>query len=467
PAFDTLYKFPHPGPLRPSFSSHPSLQTNIPQMASQRLELISSHLTAQPTASSNVTRIGAKSPDDIVIVSALRTPIIRARKGPFKDTLPEELLAAVLKATIEKTGIKPELVQDIAVGNVLPPGGGASAARMAALYAGFPESTAINTVNRQCSSGLQATVQIVTAIQTGLIDIGIGAGVESMTTNYGAAALGNTSEKIASANQAAADCLLPMGGHMDQLAKSFTSCSPYSITSENVAADFGITRDKQDTFSARSHHLASAAQKAGLFNAEIIPVTTTVLDKDGKEVTVTVDKDDGIREGVTSQSLSKLKPAFSATGTTTAGNASQVSDGAAAVLLMKRATAERLGLPIQGKYITSAVVGVPPKIMGVGPAYAIPIALAKANIKVSDVDIFEINEAFASQSVYCVEKLGIDINKVNPKGGAIALGHPLGATGARQIATLLTELKRQNKRVGVTSMCIGSGMGMAAVFERE
>ncbi|RUS33536.1 Thiolase, N-terminal domain-containing protein [Jimgerdemannia flammicorona] len=419
-------------------------------MASQRLELISSHLTAQPTASSNVTRIGAKSPDDIVIVSALRTPIIRARKGPFKDTLPEELLAAVLKATIEKTGIKPELVQDIAVGNVLPPGGGASAARMAALYAGFPESTAINTVNRQCSSGLQATVQIVTAIQTGLIDIGIGAGVESMTTNYGAAALGNTSEKIASANQAAADCLLPMG-----------------ITSENVAADFGITRDKQDTFSARSHHLASAAQKAGLFNAEIIPVTTTVLDKDGKEVTVTVDKDDGIREGVTSQSLSKLKPAFSATGTTTAGNASQVSDGAAAVLLMKRATAERLGLPIQGKYITSAVVGVPPKIMGVGPAYAIPIALAKANIKVSDVDIFEINEAFASQAVYCVEKLGIDINKVNPKGGAIALGHPLGATGARQIATLLTELKRQNKRVGVTSMCIGSGMGMAAVFERE
>ena len=179
------------------------------------------------------------------------------------------------------------------------------------------------------------------------------------------------------------------------------------------------------------------------------------------------DRDDGIRPGTTAEKLSKLRPAFDDDGTTTAGNASQVSDGAAAVLLMKRKTAQKLGLPILGKYITSAVVGVAPRLMGIGPAYAIPIAVQRAGITLDQVDIFEINEAFASQAVYSVEKLGIPAEKVNPKGGAIAFGHPLGCTGARQIATLMPELKRQGKKVGVTSMCIGSGMGMAAVFESE
>ncbi|KAI8348667.1 Thiolase, N-terminal domain-containing protein [Blakeslea trispora] len=412
-----------------------------------RLQQVTSHLL--PT-DGVANKIGVKSPEDVVIVSALRSAITRARKGGFKDTLPEEILAGVFKAMIQQTKIDPAIVNDIAVGGVLPPGGGATNARMAALYAGFPESSAVNTVNRQCSSGLQAVVQIATAIQAGLIEVGIGAGVESMTKNYGAASMSATSEKIADACPAAADCLIPMG-----------------ITSENVAAEFKISRQTQDAFAASSHTKATNAQKNGWFNAEIVPLEATVIDKDGNEKTVIVDRDDGVRPGTTPETLAKLKPAFDERGSTTAGNASQVSDGAAAVLLMKRKTAEKYGLPILGKYITSAVVGVPPKIMGVGPAYAIPVAVERAGIKLSDVDIFEINEAFASQAVYSVQKLRIPFEKVNPKGGAIAFGHPLGCTGARQIATLFPELKRQNKKIGVTSMCIGSGMGMAAVFESE
>jgi len=416
-------------------------------MATQRLQQVSAHLAPSLVSAS---KIGVKSPEDVVVVSALRTPITRARKGGLKDTLPEEMLSAVFKATIEKTKINPALVEDICVGNVLPAGGGATAARMAVLHAGFPDTTSVNTTNRQCSSGLQACVQIASAIQTGLIEIGIGAGVESMTLNYGAGAMGATSEKVASECDAAADCLVPMG-----------------ITSENVAKEFHVTREKQDAFAAASHQKAIAAQKAGLFDAEIVPVKVTVTDKEGNEKEVTLNRDDGVRDGVTAQSLGKLKPAFDDDGFTTAGNASQVSDGAAAVLLMKRKTAEKLNLPIIGKYITSAVAGVPPRVMGIGPAYAVPIAAERAGIKISDLDIVELNEAFASQAVYCAEKLQIPYEKINPKGGAIAFGHPLGCTGARQVATLLPELKRQGKKIGCTTMCIGTGMGMAAIWESE
>ncbi|KAG2229002.1 Thiolase, N-terminal domain-containing protein [Thamnidium elegans] len=412
-----------------------------------RLQQVSGHLT--PT-DGVANKIGVKSPEDIVIVCAVRSAITRARKGGFANTMPEEILAGVFKALIAKSKIDPSIVDDIAVGNVLAPAGGATNARMAALYAGFSESSSVYTCNRQCSSGLQAVVQIATAIQSGLIEVGIGAGVESMTLSYGPASLAATSEKIADACPAAADCLIPMG-----------------LTSENVANEFNVSRAKQDAFAALSHTKAIAAQKNGWFNEEICPLEGTVIDKEGNEKTIIVDRDDGVRPGTTPETLAKIRPAFSETGTTTAGNASQVSDGAAAVLLMKRKTAEKYGLAIQGKYITSAVVGVPPKIMGVGPAYAIPVAVERAGLKISDVDIYEINEAFASQAVYSVEKLQIPIEKVNPKGGAIAFGHPLGCTGARQIATLLPELKRQGKKVGVTSMCIGSGMGMAAVFESE
>ncbi|CAG8553942.1 7037_t:CDS:2 [Paraglomus brasilianum] len=415
-------------------------------MASSRVAQIVSHFSKDPK-----TALTHKSPDDVVIVAAVRTPMTRSKKGGFKDTLPEDLLAAALKGVVDRAGIDPKLIEDIAVGNVLPPGGGATTARAAALYAGIPHTAALNTVNRQCSSGLQAVVQIAHEVALDQIEIGIGAGVESMTFGYGAGAMpSDTSERVFS-NQEAADCLLPMGQ-----------------TSENVARDFGITRAQQDEFSLVSHQRAAAAQEAGLFNDEIIPVQTKVIDpKTGDEKAIVVDKDDGIRKNTSLEGLAKLKPAFAADGTTTAGSSSQVSDGAAAVLLMKRKTAEKLKLPILGKFVRGVCVGVPPRVMGIGPAFAIPKLLEQTGLKVDDIDIYEINEAFASQAVYCVEKLGIDKNKVNPKGGAIAIGHPLGCTGARQISTLLYELRRTGKKFGVTSMCIGSGMGYAALFIAE
>ncbi|KAG8573271.1 hypothetical protein GDO81_012340 [Engystomops pustulosus] len=238
------------------------------------------------------------------------------------------------------------------------------------------------------------------------------------------------------------------------------------ITSENVAERFGVSRRKQDEFSLASQQKAAAAQRSGNFKAEIVPVTTAFTDDQGNTTTITVTEDEGIRPNTTLEGLAKLRPAFKDDGSTTAGNASQVSDGAAAVLLAKRSTAAQLGLPIMGVLKSFAVVGVPPDIMGIGPAYAIPVALEKAGLSVHDIDVYEINEAFASQAVYCVEKLGIPLEKVNPNGGAIALGHPLGCTGARQTVTLLNELKRRGKQgYGVVSMCIGTGMGAAAVFE--
>ncbi|KLO10849.1 thiolase [Schizopora paradoxa] len=402
-------------------------------------------------SSAGKARLLQKSDNDVVIVAAYRTAITKGRKGGFKDTLPEEILSAVLRAVYEKVKLDPKLIEDVAVGNVLPPGGGASAARMAALAAGIPNTSAVNTVNRQCSSGLTAVNQIATQILTGQIDIGIGAGVESMTAGYGAGAQPAAySDKVLEC-QEAEDCLIPMG-----------------ITSENVAAENNITRETQDKFAAESFRRAAAAQKAGKFVAEIIPVTVKIVDpKTEEEKTIVVDSDDGIREGVTAESLAKLKPAFSKTGTTHAGNASQVSDGAAAVLLARRSVAKRLGLPIVGKFVTASVVGVPPRIMGVGPAFAIPKALSKAGISKEDVDFFEINEAFASQAVFSVQHLGIPFDKVNVRGGAIALGHPLGCTGARQIATGYSIAKETGGKVFVTSMCIGSGMGMAAVFVNE
>ncbi|KAG8892301.1 3-ketoacyl-CoA thiolase with broad chain length specificity [Tulasnella sp. 408] len=392
-----------------------------------------------------------KRDDDVVIVSALRTAVTKGRKGGFKDTQPEEMLAAVLKAVYTSVKLDPKLIEDIAVGNVLPPGGGASAARMAALYAGIPNSTAINTLNRQCSSGLAACNQIANQIRAGEIDIGIGAGVESMTAGYGAGAMPEKFSDAVLSNQESADCLIPMG-----------------ITSENVAEQFNISRQTQDIFAAKSFEKAAAAQKAGKFKREIVPVKVKWVDpKSEEEKDVVVDSDDGIRGGVTAESLSKLKPAFKKDGSTHAGNASQVSDGAAAVLLTRRSVAKKMGLPIVGKFVTAVAVGVPPKIMGVGPVYAIPKALAKAGITPNDVDFYEINEAFASQAVYSIQTLKIPFEKVNLYGGGISIGHPLGATGARQIATGLTIAKDTGAKVFVTSMCVGSGMGMASVIVSE
>jgi len=305
-------------------------------------------------------------------------------------------------------------------------------------------------------------------IETGEIEIGIGAGVESMTMGYGPSAIATqSSEKIPRGSQDAADCQLSMG-----------------ITSENVARDFGIDRKSQDEFAALSFQRAALAQKEGRFKDEIVPVRTFTkasVDKaninnngsnkekndEEQKRPVTISQDDGIRDGVTFETLSKIRPAFASDGSTTAGNASQISDGAAAVLLMRRRTAKRLGMPILGKYITSVVRGVSPRVMGIGPAVAIPAVCKKAAIEIKDVDLFELNEAFASQTVYTIKTCGLDTNKVNVNGGALAIGHPLGCTGARQIATLMNELKRRKERVGVVTMCMATGMGAAAIFENE
>ena len=240
------------------------------------------------------------------------------------------------------------------------------------------------------------------------------------------------------------------------------------VLSEQMAKDRNFSRASQDAFAAKSFQKAVEAQKQGLFKEEIVPLTVKWTDpKTDEEKEITVSEDDGIRKGITAESLGKIRPAFAKDGSIHAGNASQISDGAAAVLLMKRSTAQRLGQPILGKFVSASIVGVAPLLMGVGPWKAIPVALAKAGISKDDVDIYEINEAFASQCLWCANELGIDEAKINPKGGAIAFGHPLGCTGARQISTLLYELKRRGEKIGVTSMCVGTGMGMAAVWVAE
>ncbi|GAV69065.1 Thiolase_N domain-containing protein/Thiolase_C domain-containing protein [Cephalotus follicularis] len=389
--------------------------------------------------------------DDVVIVAAYRTALCKSKRGGFKDTYPDDLLAPVLKALIEKTNLNPSEVGDIVVGTVLAPGSQrASECRMAAFYAGFPETVPIRTVNRQCSSGLQAVADVAAAIKAGFYDIGIGAGLESMTTNP-MAWEGSVNPRVNSLEHAQ-NCLLPMG-----------------VTSENVAHRFGVSRHEQDQAAVESHRKAAAATAAGKFKDEIIPVNTKIVDpKTGEEKPVTISIDDGIRPNASTSDLAKLKPVFKKDGSTTAGNSSQVSDGAGAVLLMKRSIAMSKGLPILGVFRTFAAVGVDPAIMGVGPAAAIPAAVEAAGLELGDIDLFEINEAFASQFVYCRNKLELDPAKINVNGGAIAIGHPLGATGARCVATLLHEMKRRGRdcRFGVISMCIGTGMGAAAVFER-
>mmetsp|Transcript_12416 Transcript_12416/g.22502 ORF Transcript_12416/g.22502 Transcript_12416/m.22502 type:complete len:426 (-) Transcript_12416:147-1424(-) len=424
-------------------------------MSNGRLERIAGHLvTGMPHGqsvsaqnTSNQTgvfgKVGTEGPDDVVIVSALRTPIARARKGGFKDTTPDDLLTAVLKATITKTGINPSIINDVVVGNVQTPGAYSMPARTAMFRAGIPETASVRSVNRQCSSGLQAVASIAADIAAGFIDVGIGAGVESMTHG------GNPGDPSS---------LPPMNlNEIFQVQLAADSLTPMGITSETVAERYGITREEQDRLAAASHDKSLAAQAAGKFVNEIVPVTVTVTDAEGNEKEITVSKDEGPRPGTTVEKLAKLKPAFKKGGSTTAGNASQVSDGAAAVLLCKRSKAKELGLKPILTFRGFAVRGVAPDEMGIGPAAAIPAVLEDTKVNIADVDVFEINEAFASQATYCVKKLGIPMNKVNPVGGAISLGHPLGCTGSRQVATLANEMARENKKLGVVSMCIGTG----------
>ena len=417
--------------------------------ALNRISQLGGQLSGNPTAGGR-EKILEKRPDDVVVTAACRSAFTKGGKGGFKDTQASDIMAGILKAVIDRSKINPALVEDVCVGTVLAPGGGATEMRAAALLAGFPESTAVRTLNRQCSSGLQACVDVANQIRTGMIDVGIGAGVESMSTQYGPAAVSEFSEALESFPEAA-NCKVPMG-----------------VLSENMAKDLGIPRAAQDEFAAGSYQKAAKAQKAGLFKEEIVPLKAKFEDpKSGETKEIIVDRDDGIREGMTVESLAKIRPAFAKDGSIHAGNASQISDGAAAVLLMKRSTAEKLGQPIIGKYVAASIVGVKPLLMGQGPWKAIPKALELAGISKDDVDIYEINEAFASQCLWCANELGIPQEKINPKGGAIAFGHPLGCTGARQVSTLLYELKRTGKKIGNTSMCVGTGMGMSAVWVAE
>jgi acetyl-CoA acyltransferase 1 len=392
-----------------------------------------------------------KSDDDVVICCALRTAMAKARKGGFKDTPCEDMLASVFKAVVAQTQVNPATIGDIQIGNVSQPGAGAATSRMGQFLGDLPFEIPLAAVNRQCSSGLQAVANIAASITAGFIDVGLAGGVENMSM-YDMTS-GMDPEKFSKnigTNDLAMACMIPMG-----------------ITSENVAGKYNIDREKQDLLAVASHEKALAAQKQGFFDSEIVPVATKIKAKDGSLQDVTVSVDEGPRGGTTLEGLSKLKAAFKPGGSTTAGNSSQTTDGAAMVLLARRSAAKAMGLPVLARFRSYSVVGVEPKFMGIGPAFAIPAALEKAGVPLEKIDIFEINEAFASQAMMTVDHLKIPLEKVNPKGGAIALGHPLGCTGARQIATLLPELKRTGGQFGVVSMCIGTGMGAAGVIENE
>jgi len=415
-------------------------------MATERLRSFAQQILP---GKSGINAITQKHPDDVVITLAIRTPLTKGRKGGFKDTTVDALVYKILREVVQRMNADPAIVEDICLGNVSD-GKAAYYCRAASLAAGFPNTTGASSCNRFCSSGLKAVHDIANQIAMGSISCGIAVGAESMT--MGGDRLARPFDEEILKNQEARDCMQPMGQ-----------------TSENVGKDFNITREMQDRFAYESFRRAEVAQKEGWFEDEIVPITTKIKDpKTGEEKTVTLTKDEGPRWGTTYESLSKIRPAFQPHGDrSTGGNSSQVTDGAAAVLLMKRSMAEQLGQPIMGKFVGATVAGLPPRIMGIGPSVAIPKLLQKYNIAIDDVDVIELNEAFASMAVYCLNKLNIDHSKMNIRGGAIALGHPLGATGTRQIVTGLSECRRQKKKILLTSMCIGTGQGMAGLFVNE
>lgn len=392
--------------------------------------------------------------NDAVIIEAVRSAGGRYKKGALATTRGDEIGMQVLRGLFARVPqVKPEEIDDVIAGCAFPEAEtGMNLGRVLALGIGLPVTTAGMTVNRLCSSGLQSIADATARINSGWADVIAAGGVETMSH-------------------------IPMGGaifrpHPDwgDLPNTFVSMG---ITAENVARDYGISQDDQDLFSMESHRRAHEAIAVGKFKEEIIPLEGWhyVKDKRGKRVIERrlFDTDEGVRWPVTLEELSKLKSPFREGGVVTAGNSSQMTDGAAFCLVMSRQKAEALGLMPKAKLTHYAVIGCRPEEMGVGPAYAIPKVLAMAGLKTADIDVFEINEAFASQAIYCIRQLGIEDRlrdgDVNPNGGAIALGHPLGATGAKLTAQLLHEMKRRGAKRGIVSMCIGGGMGAAAIFE--
>jgi acetyl-CoA acyltransferase len=385
---------------------------------------------------------------DVAIVAGARTPFGRAIKGGFKDTRPDTLGAVAIQAALERApGVDAKEIEDVVMGCAMPEAEqGMNVARVAALAAGLPVEASAMTVNRFCSSGVQSIAIVADRIASGAFDVGIAGGLESMS-------------------------MIPMGGNKptlnpDVVEKHGDVYIPMGITAENIARRFGVDRKAQDEFAYRSHQRATQAIENGKLGAEIVPVKTTVFTAEGKAEQVTISRDEGPRGDTTVEKLAALRPAFDPTGSVTAGNSSPLTDGAGAVVLTSGERAKSLKQAPLGWFRAFAVAGVPPDIMGIGPVPAVRKLLAKTGMKVEQIDLFELNEAFAAQALYCARELGIDQEKLNVNGGAIALGHPLGVSGTRLTLTILHELARRNGRFGIVSMCIGGGMGAAALIER-
>ena len=395
-----------------------------------------------------------KQIQDAYIVAATRTPVGKAPRGMFKNTRPDDMLAYVLKSVLAQSpGLDTGIIDDVIVGCAMPEAEqGMNVARIGLLLAGFPNTVSGMTINRFCSSGVQAVALAADRIRLGEADVMIAAGTESMS-------------------------MVPMGGNKPSFSPAIFDKNEniaigygMGVTAENVAQQWNITREQQDMFAAESHRRALRATDAGEFKAEITPYDIVDRQPDlvTREIAVrhrTATSDEGPRRDTSPEGLAKLRPVFAAKGSVTAGNSSQMSDGAAAVVLMSAAAMQRFNLSPLGRFMGYAVAGVPPEIMGIGPVKAIPKVLQQVGLKLDDIDWFELNEAFAAQSLAVIKDLGLDPAKVNPLGGAIALGHPLGATGAVRAATLLHGLRRQQKKYGMITMCIGTGMGAAGVFE--
>jgi acetyl-CoA acyltransferase len=387
---------------------------------------------------------------EAVIVAGARTPVGKAKKGSLKNTRPDDLAALTIKETLKRANHYTGNIDDVIIGNALPEAEqGMNMARQIAGLAGLKKETPAITINRYCSSGLQSIAYGAERIMLGASDTIIAGGAESMS-------------------------LVPMPGHVIRPNSKLVEQAPeyymsMGHTAEEVANRYGISRTEQDAFAAESHRRAAVAIEAGKFNEEIVPVEITVryVNQDNKidEKSFMFEKDEGVRPGTTIDVLAKLRPAFSVKGSVTAGNSSQMSDGAATVLLMDREKAVAEGLQPLAKFRAYAVAGVPPEVMGIGPIEAVPKALKLAGLSTSDIGLFELNEAFASQSVKVIQSLALDPEKVNVNGGAIALGHPLGMTGTKLTLSLIHEMKRRGEQFGVVTMCIGGGMGAAGVFE--
>ena len=388
---------------------------------------------------------------EAVIVSAVRTPVGKGKRGGLATVRPDELATAVVKALLARTpGLDPKEIDDVILGCAFPEGEqGLNMARMVALRAGLPDSVPGETINRYCSSGVQSIAHAAYAILAGQIETAIAGGVESMS-------------------------MVPMMGYKFSVNPYFAAELPHyytnmGLTAENVAVKYKITREDQDTFALHSHQRAAAAVNSGRFDPELVPIDVELkeLGADGKPLTknFTVRRDEGPRADTSLEALAKLKPAFKEGGTVTAGNSSQISDGAAGVVIMSSEKARALGLKPLVRFVDFAVGGVPPELMGIGPAVAVPKALNLAGLSLKDIDLIELNEAFAAQSLAVIRELKLNTEITNVNGGAIALGHPLGCTGAKLTTQLIYEMARRKSKYGMVSMCIGGGMGAASIFE--